>query len=73
MTEEKSGKYSARASDGVNEIEFPAQVTHLKFLSLASSVPQPVEFNSFYLTCQFSGYEGVVPGITWFKDGAIVS
>ena len=73
MKEEKAGLYNARSTDLLENIDFTANVIHLKFVSLTSSVSQPVEFNAFYITCQFSGHSGVEPTITWFKDGTTVS
>lgn len=74
MSEENAGHYRAKVTFGTLTLELDATVTHLKFLELSTSIPLPVEFNTYYLTCRFSGIIGkAVPVITWFKDNTPVS
>ena len=74
MSEANAGLYQAKITYGTLTLELQATVTHLKFLELSTSVPLPVEFNTYYITCQFTGIAGAaVPSITWFKDNKAVS
>ena len=74
MAEENAGLYQAKVTYGTLTLELNATVTHLKFLELSTSIPLPVEFNTYYFTCKFSGISGAaVPQITWFKDNKPVS
>ena len=69
MSEENAGQYRAKVTYGTLTLDLDATVTHLKFLELTTSIPLPVEFNTYYITCRFSGITGAaVPTITWFKD-----
>ena len=74
MSEANAGLYQAKITYGTLTLELQASVTHLKFLELSTSVPLPVEFNTYYITCQFTGIAGAaVPTITWFKNNQEVS
>lgn len=74
MAEENAGKYEAKVTFGTLTLDLTATVTHLKFLELSTSIPLPVEFNTYYITCRFTGISGAaVPKITWFKDNKPVS
>ena len=66
MVDTKAGEYEAVLTFGSIDLSLKANLTHLKFISLTSSIPLPVEYNTFFLTCKFSGE--VVPTITWYKD-----
>ena len=70
MTPESDGIFRAMVEFDALTLNMEAKVTELKFLSLETSIPLPVEYNTYIIRCSYSGY--IEPVIEWKKDDAPV-